>query len=70
MISQGAKTKQTNISDSFSYEDYQKQYGKRAIPLFAFNEKRQLRFFTDKAELVPGPGWTITSLVQEEAKKA
>ena len=70
LISQGAKTKQTNISDSFSYKDYQKQYGKRAIPLFAFNEKRQLRFFTDKAELVPGPGWTITSLVQEEAKKA
>ncbi len=69
LISQGAKTKQTNISDSFSYEDYQKQYGKRAIPLFAFNEKRRLRFFTDEAELVPSPGWTIISLVQEDVEK-
>ena len=70
LISQGAKTKQTNISDSFSYEDYQTQYGKRAIPLFAFNEKRQLHFFTDEAELALLPGWTITSLVQEEVEKA
>lgn len=65
LISQGAKTKQTNISDSFSYDDYQKQYGKRAIPLFAFNAKRQLRFFTDDMTLIPSAGWTITALIQQ-----
>ena len=69
LISQGAKTKQTNISASFSYEDYRKQYGKRAIPLFAFNEKRQLRFFTTTVDFVPNPGWTIIALVQEETEK-
>ena len=69
LISQGAKTKQTNISDSFSYDDYQKQYGKRAMPLFAFNAKRQLRFFTDDMTLVPSPGWTITALIQEDPEK-
>jgi hypothetical protein len=66
LISKGAKTKQTNISDSFSYDDYRKQYGKRATPLFAFNAKRQLRFFTDDMTLMPSPGWTITALIQEE----
>jgi len=69
LISQGAKTKQTTISDSFGYEDYRKQYGKRAIALFAFNEKRQLRFFTDETEFVPNAGWTITALIQEEVEK-
>lgn len=66
LISQGATLKQTNISDSFSYEDYQQQYGKRATPLFAFNAKRQLRFFTSEEDLVPGSGWIITALIQEE----
>jgi len=69
LISQGAKTKQTNISATFSYEDYRKQYGKRAIPLFAFNEKRQLRFFTTTVNFIPSPGWTIIALVQEETEK-
>jgi NhaP-type Na+/H+ or K+/H+ antiporter len=66
LISQKAKVKKTNISDTFTYEDYQQQYGKRAIPLFAFNSKRQLRFFTDEENLIPEAGWTITSLVKEE----
>ncbi|MFT7234981.1 MAG: NhaP-type Na+/H+ or K+/H+ antiporter [Methylophagaceae bacterium] len=66
LISQGAKTKQTNISESFSYGDYQMQYGRRVIPLFAFNTKRQLCFFSDEMALEPSPGWTITALIQEE----
>jgi len=66
LISQGAKTKRTNISDSFSYADYKKQYGKRAIPLFAFNDKKQLRFFTNLNELTPESGWTVIALIQED----
>jgi Sodium/hydrogen exchanger family/TrkA-N domain len=65
LISQGAKPKQTNISESFTYQDYQEQYGNRATPLFAFNAKRQLRFFTSEEELVLDAGWTLTSLIQE-----
>jgi len=67
LISQGATVKQTNISEDFTYENYQEQYGKRATPLFAFNAKRQLRFFTSEAELELDAGWTLTSLIQEEA---
>ena len=66
LISKNATIKSTNISDSFDYEAYKAQYGKRAIPLFAYNSKRQLRFFTDEKELKLESGWIITSLIQEE----
>ncbi len=67
LISQGAQTRHTTISDSFTYQDYKEQYGKRAIPLFSFNEKRQLQFFTSEIDFIPSPGTTITALVQEQA---
>ncbi|MBE0439432.1 MAG: sodium:proton antiporter [Gammaproteobacteria bacterium] len=69
-IGQGAKIKQTNLTDSFNYHDYKQQYGKRAIPLFMFNAKRQLRFFTGDETLLPEAGWTILALVQDEPEKA
>jgi len=67
LISQGASIKQTNLSDSFSYGDYQEQYGKRATPLFAFNAKGQLRFFTADTPLTPDAGWTISALIKDDA---
>lgn len=69
-IGQGAKIKQTNLTDSFNYENYQHQYGKRAIPIFAFNAKRQLRFFTKDDSFIPTSGWTIVALVKDESEKA
>lgn len=66
LVSQGASIKQTKLSDSFSYEDYQQQYGSRAIPLFAIDNKENLRFFTANEELEPEQDWTIISLVQDE----
>jgi NhaP-type Na+/H+ or K+/H+ antiporter len=68
LISKGAKIKKTNISENFSYQDYQQQYGKRATPLFVFNAKRQLRFFTNNEALLPESGWTIIALIQESGE--
>ena len=65
LISKGASPKQTNISENFSYQDYQEQYGNRAIPLFAFNAKGQLHFFTNDNKLIPEADWTIISLIQD-----
>jgi CPA1 family monovalent cation:H+ antiporter len=65
-IGQGAKTKHTTLSESFSFSDYKAQYENRAIPLFMFNTKRQLRFFTSDSEHKPEAGWTIVALVKEE----
>jgi hypothetical protein len=66
LIAQGAKIKQTKISESFTYENYQEQYGKRATPLFSFNSKKRLRFFTANEALTPDEGWTIVALVKDE----
>ncbi len=65
-ISQGAKIKQTNISENFTFQDYKQQYGKRAIPLFAFTTKGRLRFFLDGVDVVPENGWTIIALVKQD----
>jgi NhaP-type Na+/H+ or K+/H+ antiporter len=65
LISQGASTKKTKLSESFSYQDYKEKYGKRAIPLFAIDTKEQLHFFTSGDELVPDAEWSIVSLVQD-----
>ena len=69
LIAQGAKIKQTKLSESFDYTAYQEQYGKRAIPLFAFNAKKQLRFFTHDKDLIPEAGWTVSSLIQEQSEQ-
>lgn len=66
LIAQGAKTKQTKLGESFDYQAYQEQYGKRATPLFAINHKKRLYFFTATDSIVPEQGWTIVSLVKEE----
>lgn len=70
LISKGADIKQTKLSESFDYEAYQEQYGKRATPLFAFNSKKRLRFFTADEPLIPDQGWTVISLVQEDTSIA
>ncbi|MFW5425661.1 MAG: cation:proton antiporter [Methylophagaceae bacterium] len=69
LISKGASPKKTNLSDSFSYQDYQEQYGKLAIPLFAFDVKDQLHLFTHGDELTPEADWTIISLIQESGEE-
>jgi NhaP-type Na+/H+ or K+/H+ antiporter len=69
LIAQGAKAKRTKLSESFDYEAYKEQYGKRATQLFAINDKKRLYFFTASDSVVPEQGWTIVSLVQEDKEK-
>tara|TARA_R110002050_G_scaffold1244_2_gene8487 strand:- start:12169 stop:13998 length:1830 start_codon:yes stop_codon:yes gene_type:complete len=69
LIAQGAKAKRTKLSESFDYEAYKEQYGKRATPLFAINNKKRLYFFTATDSVVPEQGWTIVSLVQEDKEQ-
>lgn len=66
LISQGATIKQTNISSEFTYQDYQEQYGNKAIPLFCFNAKQQIRFFTEQNPYTPEQDWTLVSLIKSE----
>jgi NhaP-type Na+/H+ or K+/H+ antiporter len=67
LLSRGAKLKQTKLTENFSFEDYLQQHGRRVTPLFAFNPRRRLRFFTAAASPKPETGWTVVSLVQDDA---
>jgi len=64
LVAQQASIKSTTLSESFSFEDYQLEYGKRSIPLFAFNAKKELQFFTEGHTLSPDQEWTIVALIQ------
>lgn len=65
-ISRGATVKQTKLTDNFSFEDYLQQHGRRVTPLFAFNARRRLRFFTAAENPQPETGWTVVALIKED----
>ncbi len=61
-IGQGAKIKQTLLTDEFSFSDYLAEHGERRWPLFAINESQSVYPFTPEAEFEPGEGWLILAL--------
>ena len=70
LISRGAKVKQTKLTENFSFEDYLQQHGRRVTPLFAFNPRKRLRFFTAAESPSPETGWTVVSLIQDDTDPA
>ena len=67
LIKQGARCRTTRLTESFEFHDYQFEYGSRAIPLFAIDNRQSLRAFSRGNRLDPAPGWKILALVQEAA---
>jgi hypothetical protein len=63
LISQGAETHITTLSEDFDFTRYRERYQNRAIALFALDGQGKLRFFTTGAKLQPKPGWKIASLL-------
>ncbi|MBT41838.1 MAG: sodium:proton exchanger [Idiomarina sp.] len=63
---QGAKMKSTPITDNFSFEDYQQQYGARAVPMFALDEQKKVHIFSTERELKPMPGWLVIAMISPE----
>ncbi|MBY5991555.1 cation:proton antiporter [Ferrimonas balearica] len=70
LVAKGAQVKATKLSDSFGWAAYLEKNGKRALPLFAFDEQRKLRVFTTPTPFEPGPGWEVLALVEPEEPKA
>ncbi|WP_317930274.1 cation:proton antiporter [Halioxenophilus sp. WMMB6] len=67
LIAQGAEMRTTSISDEFTFEHYQQQYGSRAIPMFLMNGNKKLTVLQEKptAEQVSS-GTRIIALVQAD----
>lgn len=62
-IAKGAAVKTTGLSDEFTFEDYEKTYKDRAIPLLALDENNRSHTFLDGQETQPKAGWKVISLV-------
>ncbi|MEO8496224.1 MAG: cation:proton antiporter [Planctomycetota bacterium] len=60
----GSQIKSTNLTDKFTYEDFQKRYGGSAIVLFAIDGPKKLNVWTADATVAPTTGQTIIALVK------
>ncbi len=69
LLSQGAEIKSTRLSDDFSFDEYRKKHGKRAILLFALTPDSRLRVFVPNSNLAPISNWTVIALVQTEPEE-
>lgn len=65
----GAIVKATKLTPDFDYEDFQRQYGDQAVPLFLVTEKKKLRIFTEDNQPTPRSGNTIISLVESSGDR-
>ena len=63
---QGAKVKSTPITENFGFEEYQQQYGARAVPMFALDDQKKIHIFTTERELKPAPGWVVIAMITPE----
>lgn len=68
LIAQGAQPKTTNLTETFTFADYQERYGNRALPLFACDEKGSAFVFTTDQTFEPKADWQIIALVSPEPK--
>lgn len=66
LISKGAETHSTLLTQEFGFEEYKKTYGKSAIALLAVDPRDRLRFFHAEGQIKPDAGWTIISLINKE----
>lgn len=65
-LTQGGEIKQTELSDSFTFAQYQGQYRERLVPLLGITPKGDLEIFTVGKQLIPQPGWTLLGLILPE----
>lgn len=65
----GAIVKATKLTGDFNYDDFVRQYGDLAIPLFLITERNKLRIYTADNQPIPKPGNTIISLVEPSGER-
>ncbi|MFA3790660.1 cation:proton antiporter [Aliiglaciecola sp. SL4] len=62
-VAKGAKIKTTQLTESFSMDDYLQEYEGNVLVLCAFDSHNKLRMLTNKKSVDPKAGWRIMSLV-------
>lgn len=67
-LSVGGEIRETKLTENFDFDAFNRMHFRRAVPLFAVDPKDRLRVFTATAgaQVAPGPGWTLISLITPE----
>ena len=65
-LNQGAELYSTQLTENFTWEDYQALHGSRATLLFARDSGGWVYVVTPESDLKPGPGWTLLALISQE----
>ena len=66
-LNQGAELYSTQLTENFTWEDYQALHGSRATLLFARDSGGWVYVVTPESDLKPGPGWTLLALISQES---
>ncbi|MFW8589171.1 cation:proton antiporter [Glaciecola sp. 2405UD65-10] len=63
LVNKGAVIKTTGLSETFTYQDYEKEYEGRCIPLCAITGEGKVKVFTTTKDRKPKADWRIVSLI-------
>ncbi|MDX1569098.1 MAG: sodium:proton antiporter [Xanthomonadales bacterium] len=69
LLSKGAQSRTTKLTEDFGLEEYRSQHGTDAVLMFAVTPEGRLKVFNNNDKIEPGPGWTLCSLVMPEDPK-
>ena len=64
LVSRGAETRATGLTEVFGWDDYRQEHGERFIPLFALDPRGRLYPFGGDGDPEPRAGWTVVSLIR------
>lgn len=64
-FSKGSRVKATQITEVFTYDDFQKLYGPSAVPLVLIDDNGDVRPFTATGAPQPYPGSVLVALVDD-----
>jgi CPA1 family monovalent cation:H+ antiporter len=64
LVAQGAEIKATQLTDEFSFADYQQKHQENRIPLFAIDEKGRVHIFSAARSFSPEENWTLLALTK------
>jgi NhaP-type Na+/H+ or K+/H+ antiporter len=62
LISKGAVTKSTPLTEAYDYEAFCADQDKNAVNLFALDASGRLKVYSADSDPAPEPGWTVVSL--------
>ncbi|WP_166269669.1 cation:proton antiporter [Marinobacter caseinilyticus] len=69
MASKGYKLKTTQLSEAFTFQDFQQQYDQQALLLFTIDPRHRVLAVTDDFTAKPDKGWVLLSLVPPQPPK-